>query len=216
MNPLSYPLQLLLRLAAMIALTVCVVLLLVYTSLYAISLIVGLALLGLIAELFHFLNQSNRDVTAFLEGIRVDDYSTSYQRRIQSGAFKSLYEEIEQIRSDFQQIRTEKEMQYLYLQTLVEHVEVGLLCFSPDEEIVLMNQALQRMLRQPYLPKLKGLARISEELYETIKTLPSGEEALVRLLVEDELMQLSVRATEFKLQDASFSLVSLQNIRREL
>jgi signal transduction histidine kinase len=44
----------------------------------------------------------------------------------------------------------------------------------------------------------------------------AGEKQLIKLVVEDELQQLSVYATEFRMRGEEFLLVSLQNISSEL
>lgn len=108
-------------------------------------------------------------------------------------------------------------MQYQYLQTIVAHVEVGLLCYSQKTgEVLLMNKALERMLRRPYVQHINGFRYLGENFQHMLETLQPGHNELIKLRTGQELMQLAIQATEFKLQEEPFQLISFQDIRGEL
>ena len=68
----------------------------------------------------------------------------------------------------------------------------------------------------PYLKTVHALGDFSPKLVPTLLRLRSGEKALVKVVDGDELLQLVVYATEFKLRDERYTLVSIQNIQSEL
>ncbi|MCJ7681022.1 MAG: ATP-binding protein, partial [Candidatus Aminicenantes bacterium] len=112
--------------------------------------------------------------------------------------------------------RAEKEEHYRYLQTVVQHVAIGLIAFTPDGNVELINNAAKRLLNLPRLKNIQLLRSKSEDLVEALQRLKPRESALVKVEDDDELLQLSLYATEFKLGSRQFSLVSLQNIQSEL
>ena len=63
---------------------------------------------------------------------------------------------------------------------------------------------------------IQELKKISEELSTTLMEIKAGEKKLVKLYVEDELLQLSIHATEFLMRGEKYLLVSLQDIHPEL
>ncbi|NBC16035.1 MAG: GHKL domain-containing protein, partial [Bacteroidetes bacterium] len=64
--------------------------------------------------------------------------------------------------------------------------------------------------------QIGDLVPISRELVDTLFRLHSGEKALVKVVDEDDLLQLSVYATEFRMRDDLYKLVSIQDIQSEL
>jgi len=57
---------------------------------------------------------------------------------------------------------------------------------------------------------------VDDALFKTIKNLEHGDRELVKINVDNELLQLSLQAVEFKMKKNAFKLVSLQNIHGEL
>ncbi|MEM9824869.1 MAG: ATP-binding protein, partial [Bacteroidota bacterium] len=163
-----------------------------------------------------YVDQTNQDFTAFLLGIKYEDFSATYSGKHKGKTFGELYDAFNQINRKFLDIRSEKEAHYQYLQTIVENVDVGLLCLDEDDKVVLMNKKLQQMLNKPYLIDIYYLQQVDDHLFEVVKNLQQGDRELVKLTVKEQLLQLSVQAVEFKLQGKPFKLVSLQNIQNEL
>jgi signal transduction histidine kinase len=116
----------------------------------------------------------------------------------------------------FRRARSEKEEHFRYLQTVVQHVGIGLIAFGQDGEVSLLNTTAKRLLRIPHLKNIKTLEAFSKPLVETLFKLKSGEKALIKADNKNEMQQLAIYATEFKLREQQFTLVSLQNIQSEL
>jgi nitrogen fixation/metabolism regulation signal transduction histidine kinase len=191
--------------------------LVLHTGFVVVTFLVGVSLLGIMIEMWHHLERTQRDLAAFLSAIQHDDFSTTFPTSRPTASRVNLYQELNRITAQFQRIRAEKEAQYQYLQTIVEHVEVGLLAYSQRTgEVLLMNQALQRMLRRPYVQHINGFRYLGEPFAGTLTDLAAGERALIKLRRGNDLLQLSVRAAEFKLNHEPFRLLSCQNIRSEL
>jgi signal transduction histidine kinase len=63
---------------------------------------------------------------------------------------------------------------------------------------------------------VEALERVSEDLAEALRTLDSGEQAMVRVAEEDPTLQLAVRVSRFQLQGEPHGLASFQDLRNEL
>lgn len=174
------------------------------------------AVVLLVVELIRYVEKTNRDLQGFLLAIKHNDFTQSFIPRGKGRSFTGLQEGFNQIILSFQALRAEKESHYLYLQTVIEHVQVALICFNGDEEVVLMNQAAQELLDKPYLGKITSLERIHPQLLKVILRLRTGDRELVKIAAKSELLQVAVQATEFKLQEVEYKLVSLQDIKSEL
>jgi two-component system, NtrC family, nitrogen regulation sensor histidine kinase NtrY len=213
----NFRFNLLIRLLLLMGLCLLLAFLVMQTNFVVVPLLVGGSLIAAVIELLYYLERSNRDLRGFLASIQHDDFSTTFTTQRRGKSFDRLYGELNRITEQFQRIRAQKEAQYQYLQTIVAHVEVGLLAYSQRSgEVLLMNQTLQRMLRRPYLQHVNGLRHLGEPFARTLTELPTGERALIKLRRGSDLLQLAVRATEFKLEGEPYRLISCQNIRGEL
>jgi signal transduction histidine kinase len=93
---------------------------------------------------------------------------------------------------------------------------MGLLCVNGTGEVVLMNKALQDLFRRSYLHHLDAIRQMDEGLWTTIRQLPDGERQMIKLNLDNRLVQLSVQAIDFRLNKAPFRLIAFHNIQSEL
>ena len=167
-------------------------------------------------SLFYYVDQTNRDVNTFLSSIQYNDFTATSSARHRGKSFGELYDGFNLIYRKFQEVRADREANHQFLQTIVEHIDVGLLCFNEDGEVRLMNKALQRMLHKSFLLHVDGLEQISEDLWKAVKGAEPGQRELLKVTVDNRLQQLALQATQLRLQNESLILVSIQNIESEL
>lgn len=205
-----------LRILLLIGLVLAFVFLMNYTQFYITLVALGLLIMLTIWDLIRYTEQTNRDITAFLMGIKYNDFSVSFTGKHKGRSFGELYESFNQINEKFREIQAEKEAQFQYLQTIVETVNVGLLCFDKEGEILLINKALKMLLQKPYLVSAQSLQQVDQRLYEKVQEMETGDKELIKINIGNRLHQLSVQANEFKLRDSYYKLIAMQNIHSEL
>ena len=186
------------------------------TNLYTALIILGAMILYQIYGLIHYVEKTNRDLTRFFQSIRYQDFSQTFMEKKFGSSFDELKEAFTEVMNAFRKTRADKEEHFRYLQTVVQHVGIGLISFQPDGYVELINTAAKRLLRVPQLKNIKSLESLSKTLVDTMLRLKSRESALVKVEDENELLHLALYATEFKLRGQNYSLVSVQNIHSEL
>lgn len=169
-----------------------------------------------ISSLIYFVERTNRKLTHFLESIRHSDFSTSFSDRALGGTFEGLNRAFNEVIADFRKNRAEKEEHYNYLLTVVQHVNIGILAFKKDGKVDIFNNATKRLLKVNNIQYIQELKDIKPELPELLLEMKAGDRQLVKIVIDDNLVQLSVYATEFRMRGEEFVLVSLQNITTEL
>ncbi|MFK7936960.1 MAG: PAS domain-containing sensor histidine kinase [Saprospiraceae bacterium] len=171
----------------------------------------------LIFLLFRTVDKTNQALTNFLLNIQYDDYAVGYaQNRAETPSFKELNGAFNVITEKFREIRSQKEAQFQYLQAIVEHVDAGLICFDETGKTILMNRALQQLLRKSYFPNLTSVQKYNEELFKTLQELQPSERKLVKLVVNNRIVQLALRTTILKIGEEQLQLFAVQNIQAEL
>ena len=174
-----------------------------------------LAALALI-ELIHFVEKSNRKLISFLDFVSHQDFSSSGGGTGLGKSFDDLSGAYQIIAKEMRRLNVEKEANSQYLASVVDHINVALLCLSSDGEINLMNRQAKQLFHSPYLYNLKGLEKIDPKLPQIIGSLKNNEHRLLDIDIANENMKLAVHATDFQLLNRDYKLISFQNIRDDL
>lgn len=182
----------------------------------SVAVFAGVAAVYQLYGLVRYVEKTNRELARFLDAIRYEDFAQRFSRTPGGKWFQALGTAFDRVIDDFRVARAEKEEQYRYLHTVVQHIGIGLVSFRSDESVDLINTAAKRLLRVTHLQRLDALTSFSSALVATIREMRSGDRALVKVVDQDELLQLSVYATEFKIHGSSYKLVSIQDIQAEL
>jgi nitrogen fixation/metabolism regulation signal transduction histidine kinase len=204
------------RILFIIALVLALVYCATQTEFYITMFILFVLIVLSVMDMVRYVNQANRDFTAFLLGIKYEDFSATYSGHHKGKTFGELYDAFNQINRKFLNIRAEKEANHQYLQTIVEAVDVGLLCVDGPGNVVMMNKALQRLLHKPYLVHIEALEQVDPKLVEVVKAMKNGDRELVKTTIEGKPAPLALQATEFILRNQHLTLISFQNIQGEL
>ncbi len=180
------------------------------------ALLVGLLVILEIILLIRYVERTNRKLTRFFESIRYADFSSSFSDPGLGKTFEDLSRQFNEVIEAFRKYRTEKEEHYNYLQTVIQHIPIGVLVFKTDGHVEVFNQGLSKMLKIRNIRFVSDLAKIKEDLPATLLAIKPGENILYKVFTGDELLQLSIAATGFRLQNEDYTLVSMQNISAEL
>ncbi len=186
------------------------------THLYATTFILILIIFYQIFALIQFVQRTNREVARFFNSIKYSDFSQSFRTSLKGSAFEELSSSFAEVIEEFRRTRTEKEEHYRYLQTIVQHVGIGLMAYTPEGEVELLNTAAKKLLRIHGLKNISQLSDISRALVEALNRIRAGDTILVKVAENNELSQLSIHAAEFKLREKHYTLVSMSNIQNEL
>ena len=166
--------------------------------------------------LVRYVERTNRKLSVFLDSIRHSDFSSSFSDHGLGKSFDDLNQAFNEVISEFQKTRAAKEEHFNYLQTVVQHVTTGIIVFKKDGRISMVNNAFKRMFRNQHLRIISDMEKIDKNLAELLLNIKAGDSQLLKVFHDNELLQLSIRATEFRMQGEDFVLVSLQNIHTEL
>jgi two-component system, NtrC family, nitrogen regulation sensor histidine kinase NtrY len=169
-----------------------------------------------IAGLVKYVERTNKRLTTFLESIRHSDFVSSFSDQGLGKSFDELNTAFNEVINEFKKTRATKEEHFNYLQTVVQHISIGIIVFRRDGKVDIFNNAIKRTFGLSNIRFVSDLEKIEKSLPETLMKMKAGDSNLLKIFVENELLQLSIRATEFRMRGDDFVLVSLQNIHSEL
>ena len=186
------------------------------TDLIATTFVAGILSILQVFALFHYIESTNSLLTRFLQSIRYSDFTQSFTTSSKGSSFSKLNEAFGEVISEFQKTRTEKEEHFRYLQTIVQHVGVGLIAFKRNGEIGLLNNAAKRLLKIVAMQNISEIRSIDDDLYKYFLNSKHTRKQQLKIKISDTILQLSLYSTSFILRNDEYTLVSLQNIFSEL
>ncbi len=189
---------------------------LVYYSFHITPLLIGLIIILQIALLFKYVDKVNRDLTSFLESIRFSEFTLTFQTKGMGTSFDELNKAFNDVIQDFQKVRSEKEEHFQYLQSIVQNIDVSILAYQRDGTVEMVNKSAKKLFQVSSLRNIKSLETISPELVTTLTEIKPGENKLVRVQEQDDLLQLAIYATELKIHSKEIILSTIKNIQNVL
>lgn len=186
------------------------------TQYYVSLILLGIVLIIQVVNLIMFVETTNKNLKRFFEAISYNDFSQSFSNKGQGDSFESLNSVFNDIVEKFKNERAKSEESNLYLQTVVQHIGIGIFSFNKKGEIELLNTAAKKILGTAVLRNVAQLKKISEPLFNTVQQLKSGARTLVRLSIDNRDAQIAVFATEFRVKGDIYKIISLSNISSEL
>ncbi|MFD2523484.1 sensor histidine kinase [Emticicia soli] len=165
--------------------------------------------------IFNYTTSINRKLARFFESVRYSDFTVKFRSDNKLGkSFEEVNQQFNGVLEAFRQARAEKEANLHYINTIVQHVNVGLLSYDSSGNIELINNAAFRILNIYRLRNINELAKTAHApLYDILENIPSGSKALYQTSNEK---QISINAATVSLRGRVIKLISLQNIQAEL
>jgi len=180
------------------------------------SVIVGAIIVYEVYSLIRFVDKTNRDLASFLESIRFSEFTRSFQVEGMGSSFDELNKAFNAVIKDFQTVRSEKEEHYHYLQSIVQNIDVSIIAFQKNGNVEMINKAAKRLFQINNLKNVTALEPLSTELVNTLLNIKPGENPLVKVQDEDDILQLAINASEFKIHDKLIILATIKNIQSVL
>jgi two-component system, NtrC family, nitrogen regulation sensor histidine kinase NtrY len=178
--------------------------------------LIGLLIIIQVMLLFKYIDRVNRDLTNFLESIRFSEFSLTFQTKGLGKSFDDLNRAFNDVINDFQKVRSEKEEHFQYLQSIVQNIDVSILAYQRDGTVEMVNKAAKKLFQVSSLRNIHSLDPLSEELVHTLVEIKPGENKLVRIQEQDDLLQLAIFATELKIHNKVIILTTIKNIQSVL
>ena len=167
-------------------------------------------------NLVNYLNSTNRKISYFLESVHNEDSTLSFPTNISDQSIREIYQGLNKVNKQIQELKIESRQQEQYFQTLLEHVATGIVTFNPKGFVLHANSAAKKMFGVDVLTHINQLERVNRNLFHAIRSIQPFEQKLVSVITERGTIQLSLKSTSFKVKNNELMLLSVQDIRNEL
>ena len=161
-------------------------------------------------------NKTNTDLEKFFSSVQDHDSSIRFPENAKNNSFVKLHDRMNRLNSIIQNVKIENERTSQFLQSVVDHVDIGLLSFDMNGRIEIYNKAAKRYLNLQQPSQLSSLKTVNGEIYKTINIIRPGQEILHKMKIDNHLQSILIKAAELKFESNVIKLVSFQDITNEL
>jgi two-component system nitrogen regulation sensor histidine kinase NtrY len=120
------------------------------------------------------------------------------------------------VNQQIQQLKIENRSQEQYFQILIEHLATGIITYDSKGYVLHANSSAKKLLSTEVLTHIQQIERLNEKLYQTIKNIKPSERRLISFKSDQDEIQLSLKATSFRSNNAELVILSIQDIKSEL
>lgn len=168
-------------------------------------------------SLYRFTIKRFIEMDDFFEAVKYRDFSRWYSEEHGSKDVRQLHKGFNLVNSTIKAINAERQAQFVYLQKILEMVDVGIIAYNvEDGEVLWSNDSFLKMLDLPSFKNIRFLAsrrpKIYDELFETYHAHTTSS----TLEMRQETLKVLISDTVFDIENASFKLVVIQNIDETL
>lgn len=158
-----------------------------------------------------------KELDQFVESIHYRDFSRHFDLKHSSVEMQPIRKGFNQINDTFKIISKEKETHYLYLSTILDFIDTGILSYDFETgEVLWMNEGLKKMLQIPYLKSIKSLEKRNEELFNQINELIPGNNTVTVINNKNNNIKVLLSATSFQTDGHRYKLIAFQNINEAI
>ena len=180
------------------------------------SIICVVIIVLLTINLISYLNSTNKKIRFFFDSVRNDDSNLFFPFEITNTSLSNLYQSMNKVNNQIQQLKIENRQQEQYFGTLLEHLATGIITYNDKGFILHTNSSARKLLSLDVLTHLTQIERKDRKLYNAIKSIKPFERRLIAISAEDGEIQLSLKATSIKTNENELVILSIQDIKNEL
>lgn len=170
-----------------------------------------------IYNLYKFVIKRFVEMDDFFESIKYRDFSRWFVENKGPQDIQQLHKGFNLVNKTIKAIDSERQAQFVYLQKILEMVNIGIIAYNLDTgDVLWTNDSLLKTLDLPSFKNIsfveKRRSKIYDELFETYHS----NTVSVTLEMRQETIKVLISDTVFEMEEHSFKLIVLQNIEDTL
>ncbi|MGJ1285341.1 sensor histidine kinase [Sphingobacterium spiritivorum] len=153
----------------------------------------------------------------FVQSTRQRDFTRYYVTKKTSSTKRRIHETFNKINAAFKEITVSKELQYQYLNQIVNMLDTAIFTYYPDKDkVIWMNEAFRVMFDIPYVGKFSSLEKRNKELFRIINNLQPGQQHIEAVSSAKGKVKLLMQLSELVTQEGRCQIVVFQNVNEAI
>ncbi|TCK84711.1 sensor histidine kinase [Albibacterium bauzanense] len=158
-----------------------------------------------------------QELQEFAEAAKYRDFTRQFALDRASIEIHPLRVAFNNINDVFKKISSEREVQYQYLQKILELVDTAIISYEEESgKIMWINESFKALFAIPYFSTIHALEKKNKGLYHQIIESVPGDNGLFTFDTEQGSMKLQLHISNFQTAEGKYRLIALQNINAAL
>lgn len=157
------------------------------------------------------------EMNRFFESIKYRDFTQRFSEDSGPEDIRELHRGFNNINDTFKIINKEKEVQYLYLQKILELVNTGIIAYNIKSGNVLwVNDSFRQVLGIPTIKNVQYVKKRNSKMFVDVFEISHINESTISIDTENAKTKVLISNSSFKVKDEEIKLIVLQNIDNTL
>lgn len=149
----------------------------------------------------------------FFEAVKYRDFSRWFPEDRGPKDIRFLYTGFNEINRTIKEINAQNQAQYVYLQKILEMVDIGIIAYNLESGNVLWsNESFGEILDMPSFKNIRFVENRKPQLFNTIFETYHREPDSISIALQNENIKILISDTVFQVEDEAFKLIVIQNI----
>ena len=182
----------------------------------AVRLLTGLICVGLVFDLWRFVQRTNRELAQFVDAVRFGDLSQNFAHRGGGSGFGELGEALEQGIRKLREERHRLSDSNRFYEAVLDAAPTALIAVQEDGGVELVNQAARRLLNRHSGVRIDDLRIYGDAFVASLANAAVGEPKIVPLTLDAAPQAAMVSAARVSRLGSTVRVIALQPIQGEL
>ena len=171
---------------------------------------------GIMINTIYFINSIPRKLSYFFDAVRNEDSSLHYPENVRDKNIAGLHGSLNRLNELISEIKVRNERNEKFFRELLKSSSTGILAVDEKGFIELVNDQALQLTGLKALSHLDRLRQQNSELAENLENLKPGLSSTLKILVGNELRQLSAKVAYLHFGERRYRIFSLNDIRPEM
>ncbi|MAW96913.1 MULTISPECIES: HAMP domain-containing sensor histidine kinase [unclassified Leeuwenhoekiella] len=168
-------------------------------------------------NLYRYLTRRFVAMDDFFEAVKYRDFSRWFSEKHGPQDIRRLHQGFNNVNKTIKNINNERQAQFVYLQKILEMVDVGIIAYNLDSgEVLWANESLLNTLDLPNFKNIGFVEKRRPQLYDELFDTYRNEAVSTEITLRHENLKVLISETVFQVEEDAFKLVVLQNIENTL
>ncbi|WCO02305.1 sensor histidine kinase [Psychroserpens ponticola] len=185
----------------------------IYKDKTAYTVIIGIALFYLLINTYTFIKRRFVAMDDFFEAVKYRDFSRWFPEDRGPKDIRFLYTGFNEINRTIKEINSQNQAQYVYLQKILEMVDIGIIAYNLESgDVLWSNDSFGDILDVPSFKNIRFVERRKPELFNTVFETYHREPNSISIALQNESIKILISDTVFQVDEDAFKLIVIQNI----
>jgi len=149
----------------------------------------------------------------FFEAVKYRDFSRWFPEDRGPKDIRFLYRGFNEINRTIKEINAQNQAQYVYLQKILEMIDIGIIAYNLESgDVLWTNDSFGEILDIPSFKNIRFVENRKPKLFNTVFETYHREPNSISVALQNESIKILISDTVFTVEEDAFKLIVIQNI----